>query len=198
MRAQYSSPSGLRAPLFLAAVAVLAAGCQYSGSLDPDSPRYLPPPGSVFHLDRPLPVPAGLAGAEIQSGAVGHGEFAPHCILRLREPVARDTTLAPGDFEITRTVQRTTILPVRWEPGTRIQVAGPAFTLAMGGGGDAGPTDEYYVTEMSLHNPERPEVHRLDCRQLDDPGLGSHVTFREIQATLRPIAWIVPAGTHRP
>ena len=172
--------------------ALSLAACQHSESLDPESPLYLPPAGSVLHLAQTLKVPAGQARVEIQSGAVGRGEFAPHCILRLRDPVTTSQAIGPADFEIVRTTRRTTTLPVRWEPGSRIQVAGPAFTLSMGGGDD-GPTDEYYVTEMWLRSPLEPRVYKLECRQLDDPGLGSHVTFQEIQATLRPIAWIEPA-----
>ncbi len=189
----YSKCRGFGKGWALAAILALAA-CQHPESLNPDSPLYLPPAGSVFHLDRALTVPAGRAQVQIQSGAVGRGELAPHCILRLREPADRDRILAPGDFEITRSARRTTIFPVRWEPGTRIQVAGPAFTLAQGGGGDDGPTDEYYVTEMWLRSATQPQVYKLECRQLDDPGLGSHVTFQEIQATLRPTAWIIPAA----
>ncbi len=170
------------------------AACQHPETLDPESPLFLPPAGSIFHLVQPLRVPADRARVEIQSGAVGRGEFSPHCILRLREPSPTDRTIMPGDFEITRSARRTTILPVRWEPGTRIQVAGPAFTLAMGGGGDDGPTDEYYVTEMWLHSAAQPQVYKLECRRLDDPGLGRHVTFQEIQATLKPTAWIEPAA----
>ncbi|MGD2111781.1 MAG: hypothetical protein PVI50_00235 [Gammaproteobacteria bacterium] len=79
----------------------LLAGCQTTGSSDPDSIRYKLPVGSKLVLNQPLTIPAGRAHLMLQHGAAGTvaGELDVACRFEVKNLGPR--TIEPDTFLIT-------------------------------------------------------------------------------------------------
>ncbi len=180
----------------LAGIMVTVAGCQHAPVSDRSSIDFLIPEGATFTLHRPITIPPREAHVYIQDGAVhplnGTNLYYPHCKLGVADIGDAPRTVAPGGFQITRV--RRYVDHILLVDRAGLQLAALGLRLAQGDGGSDGPTDYMYVTAMRLHSDRQPQVRDLHCQQLDDPGLGRHVSYEEIRQSLGDLATIRPPG----
>jgi len=162
------------------------AGCQSQQVRDVTSPYFSPPAGSRLTLHKEIIIPPEQAHIYVQFGRLHTVNttnlYYPNCKLKMKDISADSQVIKPGSFQVIKTTSYTNIFMLT-ELG-RVQVAG-LFTDASGDG-DLG--DIMYVTDLQLRSTEQPHVDRILCQQLDDPGLGEHVTVSEIMKTLGEIA----------
>ena len=173
----------------LAAASLLLSACANQPVNDVSSPHFVLPIHSTLTLNQTIEIPPHRLSASIQNGVVyptgAVDEYAPNCKLRVKHLKDTGQTIEPGTFDIIAVARRVDIIPIGGIGGARL--AGPAMTLASGGG-DGAPSDEMYKTLMTLRPSTQSLATKLVCQQLDDPGLGEHVSFLEMQTTLRPVA----------
>lgn len=173
----------------LLATSLLLTACANQAINDVNSPHFVLPTQSTLTLNRRIDIPPNQLSVSIQNGSVypsgAVNEYAPNCSLRVKHLKDTAQVVEPGTFDIVSVSRQVDIIPISGFAGVRL--AGPAIVLASGGADD-GPSDELYKTIMTLKSSSNPEASKLVCQQLDDPGLGQHVTFEEMQVTLRPVA----------
>lgn len=173
----------------LAAASILVTACANQAINDVRSPHFVLPTSSILTLNETIEIPPHSLSVSIQNGSVypsgAVNAYAPNCSLRVRHLKDTGQTVEPGTFDIVAVSRQVDIIPIGDIGGA--QLAGPAITLASGGADD-GPSDELYKTLMTLRSSTPSQVSKVVCQQLDDPGLGQHVTFEEMQITLRPVA----------
>jgi len=172
----------------LAAASLLLTACANQAVKDVSSPHFVPPIHSTLILNKTIEIPPHQLSVSIQNGVVyptgAVDEYAPNCKLRVKHLQDTGQTIEPGTFDIIAVARRVDIIPIGEIGGARL--AGPSMTLASGGA--EGPSDEMYKTLMALRPSTQSLATKLVCQQLGDPGLGEHVSFLEMQTTLRPVA----------
>jgi hypothetical protein len=182
-------PSVFHSATALAAVSLLLTACANQTVKDVSSPHFVPPIHSTLRLNKTIEIPPHQLSVSIQNGVVyptgGVNQYAPNCKLRVKHLKDTGQTIEPDTFDIVAVSRQVDIIPIGEIGGARL--AGPAMRLASGGG-DGGPSDEMYKTLMTLRPSTQSLATKLVCQQLDDPGLGEHVSFLEMQTTLHPVA----------
>lgn len=158
---------------------LLLSACQTTGPLDEKSPYYILPSGSRLLLKQELTIPAHSAGVLLQGGRVVSGkevnQYHPHCRLEVND--VRETTqfVAADEFLVRRAHQEDQMVatPALMKAGLRKAGATPSFHI--------------FRTILKLESPRQPQVRWLTCQQWSEPGIGRHVTIREIRQALGEI-----------
>lgn len=170
-------------------ILVLITACQQAPVRDPASPHYVVPAGARLDLHDRIRIPPEHAHVYIQHGRVrdlvGTNLYFPNCKLWVRDISDDYQLVEPGTFRITKVKRYVNTLVLTALEG--VQLAG-FYHGVFASGGDGGANDYMYVTALELHSAEQPQVKKLLCQQLDDPGLGEHVTFIEMKQTLGALA----------
>lgn len=172
-----------RVLVFLAAG--LLAACQIDTSRYPESSPFRPVPvGSTLTLNQPLTIPADKLAVHLQGGRVAR--FAdvevlkPHCKFELRRLADRERTVNPDSFRI---------IKVRNQESHSVSLEGfQTAGLRLGGrlradGADSSPSMVAFVTYLDLQSVEQPEVFRLSCGHVDDPG-SHYLSIEQIRKVL--------------
>ena len=177
-------PTSFRLVCLLLAIAVLGS-CQ-SHPKTASSLLIDPPDGTLLVLHKTITIPPEQAHIYIQHGRVRSVNdtnlYTPNCKLRLKNPRPNPQIIEPDKFRIVQVRHYTDLFQLTEVVETRL--AGLSVNVL--GGNNLG--DIMYVTEIRLQSQKQPAVERLLCQQLDDPGLGEHVSREQIVETLRGIA----------
>lgn len=175
-------------------VGLLLTGCvSYEGN--ESSPYYRVPVGSQLTLHREIEIPPDQVGVFIQDGkllpsSAGMRNYYPHCKFEIntRRDVTR--TVAPDQFEITRTVQEENTHAVGLDTlqFARVSISvGVGIGMRVGDITDNGVSITTYATRMYLRSTAQPEARVLSCGQWGYPPDLEHVTIQEIRRALGDI-----------
>jgi hypothetical protein len=166
--------------------------CFLVGCQSTPATKNRPTPSSVSIADSTLIthtdilIPPEQAHIYIQNGQIltvnGTNLYTPHCKLRLKNAQSDIQRISPDRFQIIEVRHYTELFLLT--NTNRLQIAGQL--VIGGGGGDLG--DIMYITELKLQSDQHPQVNKLLCQQLDDPGLGEYVSAEQIIETLGKIA----------
>jgi len=163
------------------ALVILSAGllsaCQIDTSRYPESSPFKPVPvGATLILHQPLTIPADKVAVYLQNGKVlRYAEvevLKPHCKFELYKIADKERVVHPDRFRIIKVSnnQAGFFRPT----GTRLAETriGVGIHLRMGAGGtdDGSPSMVTYMTEIRLQSANQPDVFKLSCGRLDDPG----------------------------
>lgn len=166
---------------------LLLTACQTTGPFDENSSFHLLPAGSRLLLKQDLTIPAHSAGVLLQGGHVTSSNavnrYHPHCRLEVLDVRETTQTVAADEFVVQRARQET---PMVTHPDTRQAGLRKVSTI--------GYFD--FRTILDLRSPRQPRVRWLTCNQWGDPGLGQHLSVREIRQALGDIFTLsLPATT---
>ncbi len=167
----------MRSRLLVFLSTVLLAACQIDTSRYPDSSPFKPVPvGSTLELHQPVTIPADKLAVYLQGGKVlpysDINVTMAHCKFQLYRLSDRERTVHPDRFRITK-VQHEETHSVSW-PGIQYAAGrvgiGINMRIGSSGGDSDGPSVRAFVTQMRLQSANQPEVFRLSCGHVDDPG----------------------------
>jgi len=166
---------------------LLLTSCQTTGPLDEKSPYYIVPSGSRLLLQQALTIPAHSAGVLLQGGRVVSGkdvnQYHPHCRLEVNDVRESLQIVAADEFLVRHAHQEDQMVSV------------PAFRKAGLSKAGATPSFNVFRTILKLESPRQPQVRLLTCQQWSEPGIGRHVTIREIRQALGEIITLqLPPG----
>lgn len=180
----------MRSRLLVFLSAVLLSACQTDTSRYPDSSPFKPVPvGSILELHQPITIPADKLAVYLQGGKVRPFSEVDvtraHCKFQLYRLSDRERTVHPDRFRITK-VQHEETHSVSW-PGIQYAAGrvgiGINVRIGSSGGDSDSPSVRAFVTQMRLQSANQPEVFRLSCGHVDDPG--SHfLSIEQIRKTL--------------
>lgn len=157
---------------------MIVTGCQttdYTG--DEDSFHYRIPVGSTLTLNQALTIPADRSSIYLFRGKVvtyhNVDIYYPHCELILEKVSNRTRTVKPDTFIITRVndwedyraQNRQYLVDASIVSDSRISGG-----IAIGAGGDGGPSIIKYATIISLQSNSQPDVKEILCAQWGDMG----------------------------
>lgn len=153
-------------PFFVVVVLALLAGCQTTGSTNPDSIWYELPAGSKLVLNQDLHIPAGQAHVMLQNGtpASAAGELDVACRFEVENLGPR--TIHPDTFLITSVSSGR-----RWvnQPSTML-----------------------FFKILRLQPERETGILPMKCEYTDWPMQGKPVTIAEIREALGSVFTLVP------
>ncbi|MCP5420446.1 MAG: hypothetical protein H6970_01260 [Gammaproteobacteria bacterium] len=154
-------------------------GCQVS-MLAAESGYFAVPEGSTVTLNQALRIPPNGLKIYIQDGQLGMGpnEYDPFCKFELREVKPEAQLVQPGKFEIHMT-RRASGIMAGIPRSTRLAGLG-TFSMNQGL-----PSPILYSIQFFLRSTTQPEVYKLSCGHLQDPGLTAQfLSLQEIDQAL--------------
>ena len=160
-------------------VLLLITACQ-SGPYPYDSPYYRIPVGSRIEVKQVLTIPANRARVYFQYGkSVQQHEvdqYFAHCWFLSWEVPDKKQTIKPGTFIVTRVQEfedyvfrRKTMLLAT---SRNVQIKGAHDSL----------TAIEYLTELTIHSAEQPNIRKLVCNHWEDPSDARHLTLADIRS----------------
>lgn len=190
----------------LVVAATLFSGCSaLQKSQDAYAQTYLPQVGQTLTLKVALPFPQGRARVFLQQqirsletmdhsgdiklasgwGLSGYGinEYEPYCELESRTLSDGTYQLMPDEFTITRVEQMISHINIVQRPQPLVLAQADE---------DSSYSQMTYITEMWLSSVAQPEIEKMSCRQVMDPGDGRFVTLVEMQAAVAGILKFAP------
>jgi hypothetical protein len=156
-------------PLLFAAG--LLAGCQTTGSSNPDSIWYELPKGSKLVLNQDLRISAGLAHTIVQNAKAGTSAYKLEVMCRFEVEQLGPRTIHPDTFLVTEVAQGR-----EWvnEPSTML-----------------------FYKDLHLQSGQQQAILPMRCGYTDDPLLGKPVTIEQIRETLSSVFTLVPGPQGR-
>ena len=154
-------------------LAGLLAACQTDTSHLPDtSPLKQIPVGSSLELHQTLTIPADKVAVYLQGGRVmpyaNVNVTLAHCKFEVKRRLDVEQTLRPDVFRVTHVYQgeahSASLVPLA------IAEVRAGRGIRTSGGGSNSPSARTIVTVMSLQSASQPDVLRLSCGHVDDPG----------------------------
>jgi len=161
-------------------VTFLLAACQVvPQKYDENSPFTKVPNNSRLTLNQALTIaPYGLK-AYVQNGQISYGpnQYYPFCKFEVREVKEISQIVEPDQFEITKVRQASGLMAGL---NRHALIAGRSFDS-----GDGKPSPILYATQLFLNSPRQPQVYKLSCGHLQDPGLEArHLSINQIREAL--------------
>ncbi len=186
----------MRYPALVILTAGLLAACQYdAGHLPDTSPLKPVPVGSTLQLHQTLTIPADKVAVYLQGGRVmtfaNVSVVNAHCKLEVYRRLDIEQTVRPDTFRITRVYQgeahSASLVPL---PVAEVRASRGMRTS---GGGSNSPSARTIVTVMSLQSASQPDVLRLSCGHVDDPG-SDHLSIDQIRKVLGDVFTLRTGG----
>jgi len=176
----------MRCQILVAMLVMLIAACQNNYVGNEDSPYYQVPVGSRVILNQPLTVRPDQTGVLLQEGkVVPPGQlrtYDPHCKLELRTLAARERTIAPDEFMVTR-VGRAQEHSVD-AGGLQYAATSLARVITVSDTPDNTPNIRAFVDRMYLGSDKQPEVFRLSCGHWGYPSEDTYISINDTRRAL--------------